>query len=322
MSSSFSAYKARGLPSLLIAWSLAGFFLLGSHRLIKHVWPMIEPPTSSSDDKIATKLMVASAFANTIPTVLLNIFYLVLYVGQFPAVEKLKIGKAAWPWRSPYEEIRSRFWALIPSSLVRVVINNLISFPIVYLMWKYLFPASMRANIMSHDLPSFSSLMLQLIFCTIVEDVLFYSNHRFLHSVPFLYKNIHSIHHEYHVPISLAAEHAHVLEFLIGNLAPATAGAFILQAHITTLWLFIVIRVFVSVEEHSGYDFPWSPCRLLPFGSATAAGHDFHHSNDGKAIFASQFHFLDSYFNTDAEFESFISTREKNRTINETKKKG
>jgi sterol desaturase/sphingolipid hydroxylase (fatty acid hydroxylase superfamily) len=65
----------------------------------------------------------------------------------------------------------------------------------------------------------------------------------------------------------------------------------------------------VSVEEHGGYDFPWSPCRLLPFGSATAAGHDFHHSNDGKAIFGSQFHYLDSFFGTDIEFESFIAKR-------------
>jgi sterol desaturase/sphingolipid hydroxylase (fatty acid hydroxylase superfamily) len=322
MSSSFSSYLSRGLPSLLLAWTLAGFFLIGSHRLIQHVWPLIAPPTSNSDDPVATRLMVASALANTIPTILLNVFYLLLYVGQFPVVEKLKIGKAAWPWRSPYEEIRSRFWALIPSSLLRVITNNLISFPIVWLMWRYLFPASMRANIMSQEVPSFLKLMLQLAFCTVIEDILFYSNHRFLHSVPFLYKNIHSIHHEYHVPISLAAEHAHVLEFLIGNLAPATAGAFILQSHITTLWLFIVIRVFVSVEEHGGYDFPWSPCRLLPFGSATAAGHDFHHSNDGRSIFASQFHWLDSYFKTDAEFESFVATRGKSHKDEETKKKG
>jgi sterol desaturase/sphingolipid hydroxylase (fatty acid hydroxylase superfamily) len=307
--SSFSSYLSRGYTSLILAWALAGSFLFGSYTLIQHVWPQIAPSSSHIDDPIATKLMVASALANTIPTILLNLFYLILYCGNFPSVEKLKIGKAVWPWRSQYAEIRNKFWALIPYSLLRVILNNLVSVPVVFFMWKYLFPASMRANIMSKELPSFLNLMLQLTFCTLVEDLLFYTNHRFLHSVPFLYKHVHSIHHQYHIPISLAAEHAHIFEFLVGNLLPATAGAFILQSHITTLWLFIVIRVFVSVEEHGGYDFPWSPVRLLPFGSATAAGHDFHHSNDGKAIFGSQFHYLDSFFGTDMEFESFIAKR-------------
>ena len=45
------------------------------------------------------------------------------------------------------------------------------------------------------------------------------------------------------------------------------------------------------------YAFPWSPVRLLPFGS-TAESHDFHHARGINAVFTSQFSVLDTVLDT------------------------
>ncbi|KAG7245330.1 hypothetical protein INR49_010780 [Caranx melampygus] len=39
-----------------------------------------------------------------------------------------------------------------------------------------------------------------------------------------------------------------------------------LQCHLLTTWAFMVLHVYVSIEDHCGYDFPWSTSRLIPFG--------------------------------------------------------
>jgi len=58
-----------------------------------------------------------------------------------------------------------------------------------------------------------------------------------------------------------------------------------------------------TIDAHSGYDFPWSPARLLPF-AATAPMHDYHHSHN-KGSFGSQFMVWDWLFGTDTDFNAF-----------------
>jgi sterol desaturase/sphingolipid hydroxylase (fatty acid hydroxylase superfamily) len=61
--------------------------------------------------------------------------------------------------------------------------------------------------------------------------------------------------------------------------------------------------VAVSHDEHCGFTFPWSPVRLLPFGSSAAA-HAWHHSHtDG--MYASQFSWWDSALGTDVAFRKW-----------------
>jgi sterol desaturase/sphingolipid hydroxylase (fatty acid hydroxylase superfamily) len=57
----------------------------------------------------------------------------------------------------------------------------------------------------------------------IVEDFFFYWGHRILH-LKSLYPYIHKLHHEYNYPISISAENAHWVEFIIANLIPTSAG--------------------------------------------------------------------------------------------------
>jgi sterol desaturase/sphingolipid hydroxylase (fatty acid hydroxylase superfamily) len=51
------------------------------------------------------------------------------------------------------------------------------------------------------------------------------------------------------------------------------------RLHAFTYLMFIVHKIFVTCETHSGFDIPWTPMVLLPF-SNPSTHHDFHHSNN------------------------------------------
>ncbi|XP_023523129.1 methylsterol monooxygenase 2-1, partial [Cucurbita pepo subsp. pepo] len=95
-----------------------------------------------------------------------------------------------------------------------------------------------------------------------VEDFVFYWGHRILHT-KWLYKNVHSVHHEYATPFGLTSEYAHPAEILFLGFA-TIVGPALTGPHLMTLWLWMVLRVLETVEAHCGYDFPWSPSNFIP----------------------------------------------------------
>ena len=58
--------------------------------------------------------------------------------------------------------------------------------------------------------------------------------------------------------------------------------------------MWIIVRITKTINEHCGYEFPWSPYRLFPM-TTTKGYHDFHHSyNLGN--YCSFFRIWDSIF--------------------------
>jgi sterol desaturase/sphingolipid hydroxylase (fatty acid hydroxylase superfamily) len=112
----------------------------------------------------------------------------------------------------------------------------------------------------------------------VIEDAAFYWSHRLLH-IPILYRNIHKTHHEYKTTISTAAEYSHPLEYLFGNILPVVLGPKLLgyRCHIWTFWMWLIVRLNRTIEFHSGYSFPWSPWRIMPW-FVGGDFHDFHQS--------------------------------------------
>jgi len=150
--------------------------------------------------------------------------------------------------------------------------------------------------------PSLFTMAYQIAAFFVMEDAWHYWSHRMMHSIPFLYKNVHKIHHQYSAPFGLAAEYASPIEvFVLGFgtvVCPILWCAFTGDLHILTMYSWIVLRLFQAIDAHSGYEFPWSLHHFLPFW-AGADHHDVHHE---KFIgnYASSFRWWDYLLDTEA----------------------
>ena len=96
-----------------------------------------------------------------------------------------------------------------------------------------------------------------------------------MHTNQFLYKYIHSWHHQITVPYAYGALYNHPVEGLLLD----TLGAAIAEAltGLTTreAMLFFTIATMKSVDDHSGYKFPFDPFQMFTENSADY--HEIHH---------------------------------------------
>lgn len=113
---------------------------------------------------------------------------------------------------------------------------------------------------------------------------------------------LHKIHHENKVVFCLSAIHTHPLDYIFGSIFPMMAGPIILnyRIHRAAAFGWYFIRALETLDAHCGYDFPFSPFRLLP-GQIDGNYHYFHHeTNVGN--YATFFTMWDTIFGTNSEF--------------------
>ena len=160
----------------------------------------------------------------------------------------------------------------------------------------------------SMGLVSHKDFCLQILFCLVIEDLLFYTSHRILHT-KWMYQHVHKVHHEYVVTISLAAVYTHPIEFVLGNLVPLVAGPMILgtHMHISTVFTWFAGRTFSTLDGHSGYEFSFSPFNMKQSDSGYHAYHHLH--NIGN--YGSFFIFWDSILGTNKAYFKFLKEQEK-----------
>uniref|UniRef100_A0A7S3FAY2 Fatty acid hydroxylase domain-containing protein n=1 Tax=Haptolina ericina TaxID=156174 RepID=A0A7S3FAY2_9EUKA len=125
----------------------------------------------------------------------------------------------------------------------------------------------------------------QVITAFIVGDFFIYWEHRIMHAVPYLRKNIHSWHHAYTAPFSWAGGVVHPLEDVVVILCQMTFPL-LCGHHPLATWAFVALWVLLLVEEHSGHDVTWAPYHWMPFARCPmgggAAPHDIHHYKVNK----------------------------------------
>ncbi|KAI7802725.1 cholesterol 25-hydroxylase-like protein 1, partial [Triplophysa rosa] len=137
-------------------------------------------------------------------------------------------------------------------------------------------------------------------------DFQYFVWHLLHHRVPWLYRTFHKVHHKNTATFALTTEYSGAWETLsLGFFA--AVNPMLLGAHPMTEMLFHILNMWLSVEDHCGYDFPWSTSRLIPFGIyGGPSKHDVHHRKP-NTNFAPHFSHWDKLFGTHADF-SFVKT--------------
>jgi 4-alpha-methyl-delta7-sterol-4alpha-methyl oxidase len=156
-----------------------------------------------------------------------------------------------------------------------------------------LWPFIRKTGIHSGELPSILEISWQIGLFLIIDDFIFYWAHRILHTKWF-YKKIHALHHKAKDSVSLTSVYFHPAEYLLVT-ASTLAGPVLIEAHIYTIYIWIIIRQIIAAEGHSGYQIPYF-LTVIPGYDGTVF-HDWHHrANNGN--FGLFFGFWDKFFGT------------------------
>ncbi|KAK0623892.1 hypothetical protein B0T14DRAFT_190928 [Immersiella caudata] len=132
----------------------------------------------------------------------------------------------------------------------------------------------------------------------VILDTWVFWCHYFEHQVPWLYRKIHSVHHQLYTPFPMGALYNHPVESIvtdsIGGLLASTV------VHLTGMeqLVFFSLVTMKTVEDHAPYELPWSP--FVIFAKWTGAGvvyHNIHHQSWG--LKASEFSFVHAEQTTD-----------------------
>ncbi len=143
----------------------------------------------------------------------------------------------------------------------------------------------------------------------ILNDSLHYFTHRMCHECEFLYKHLHSYHHEILTPRASGAGFITMADATLLEGIPVIASAAITQPHPLTFYVFVLVRLADTVSLHSGISCDsWLAVlflrsrMFLAFGLAGNEHHDQHHKCSGRSRnaknFAERFIYLDYLFGT------------------------
>jgi sterol desaturase/sphingolipid hydroxylase (fatty acid hydroxylase superfamily) len=235
-----------------------------------------------------------------------NSIYFVIYKLNWNFFERYKVNDRPWPWNDKNPEIWKK---TLKESILLIGINHFIVLPST-MMVHYFRDISPYPNEID-NLPSHFDVLWQIPFFMICEDFTFYWVHRFFHE-DFIYPYLHKVHHKYINSISIAAEYSHPIDYLFSSIFATNSGPLILgsKTHIVTYLIWLTLRIFETTDGHSGYEFSWSPFRLMPF-SASSEYHNYHHLKF-KGNYSSFFTYLDRLFGTvNTAYSKLCISREK-----------
>ena len=160
------------------------------------------------------------------------------------------------------------------------------------------------ASVFPVSAPTILETITQLVACLVVFDLGYYGWHSLHHISRPLYRNIHSVHHEYYAPFVWVTQYTHACELT----AVATLSMTIpiaMHTHPLVHWMWLSLVVLISIDSHTGYSLPW--CMSLENVFPCCGGtrhHDTHHAFP-ITNFQPFFKYADNAFGTSWEQSSF-----------------
>ena len=132
------------------------------------------------------------------------------------------------------------------------------------------------------DAPTPAQLVFQLIASLILYDIFFFFIHYILHRNAWLYRTVHKWHHSHDILECHVTNQLSHVERIVLVLSANTALK-VFNSHPLTRTLFVPVFQLLLIENHIGYDFPWSLSHIVPFRlMGGARKHYAHHIQGGK----------------------------------------
>lgn len=241
------------------SFSLVVAYCVGIPLLAQAYWPLLIQYMKHNDISKAQLYLVFTMAQHCLTMVLGNLIYFTIYSLGLPFFDQYKAIKEPWLWQTD----PLKWQKLLKSSIKMTVLNTVVLF---ILLNAKILVKEIDQRIEVEDIPGPLKFTLTIIFCMLCDDFAFHWAHKFLHR-PFWYKHVHKLHHEHTMSVSIAAINTHPVEFVLGNLAPLFLGPLLLgkHLHMVSWWGFVQYSLCETIEDHSGYEFPWNPFYMLPF---------------------------------------------------------
>ncbi|XP_036391437.1 cholesterol 25-hydroxylase-like protein 1, member 1 [Megalops cyprinoides] len=184
-------------------------------------------------------------------------------------------------------------------SLSRAVYNHLVFVVPAVLINSYIVPAPPLPTLA----PTVREVLVGGLGALLVFDTQYFIWHLVHHKNRHLYRWVHAVHHDFVAPFSWSTQHLSAMELLTvgfwSNMDPI-----LLRCHPLTTWSLTLFSIWMSVEDHIGYDMPWTLHRLVPLGLLGGApAHDLHHQRP-SSNYAPFFAHWDRIFGTAARLEA------------------
>ncbi|XP_066300504.1 cholesterol 25-hydroxylase-like [Branchiostoma lanceolatum] len=152
--------------------------------------------------------------------------------------------------------------------------------------------------------PSLGQMVWQVAAALIIYDAMFYIIHYSVHRNAFLYRTIHAPHHDHPAGLHGRVTNRLTVAERLALVLSANLSLRLVCAHPLSRTVFIVVFIGLLVENHAGFDLPWSYDKIIPFGiMGGAARHHAHHVY-GARQYQPFFTYIDNYMEQSAQHPS------------------
>jgi Fatty acid hydroxylase len=187
--------------------------------------------------------------------------------------------------RSPHMT-KIRFGTSGETSLKSLVLRTAVYYNVPWIIFDAACPRRERrldAAFRDTPTPSAIRIVCEVFLCLVLYDICFTTAHALLHANKWLYRRVHAEHHSYRGAMqpwdTVRVSPAEQVLLVLSSVTAVNVG----RAHPVSRMFYNVVLTYLLTELHSGFCWPCSLCRLVPFGVWSGPPqHELHHRNSGR----------------------------------------